>query len=137
MELLLNLMWLLLMVPAYLLWRDSRRHPQAHRSSLVLLVLACTLAILFPVVSASDDIQAMRPEMEEAASRDAITSSHQTRLQHSVQHSTGGVALLASLLARHAEAHALSTVAPLLCHVPACISLESLSARAPPVAPFS
>jgi hypothetical protein len=134
MELLLNLAWLLLMVPAYLLWRDSRSHPQAHRSSLVLLVLACTLAILFPVVSASDDIQAMRPEMEEAASRDAISSSQQTRFHHFVLHPAGGVALLASPVARHPEAHALGTVAPLLCAVPASISLEALSARAPPAA---
>ena len=137
MELLLNLTWLLLMMPAYLLWRDSRRHPQAHRSSLVLLVLACTLAILFPVVSASDDIQAMRPEMEETATRDAISSSHQTRFLHSVQHPPGGAALLASQVARPPDAQALNLIIPLLCTLPAFISLEALSARAPPAALFS
>jgi hypothetical protein len=137
MELLLNLMWLLLMVPAYLLWRDSRRHLQGHRSSLVLLVLACTLAILFPVVSASDDIQAMRPEMEEAGSRDAISSSHHTRFLDSTQHPSGSVALLTALAARHPEVHAFGIVDPLLCTLPASVSLEALSARAPPAKPVS
>ncbi len=61
MELLLNLIWLLLFVPACLIWRTTRRSPDTYSSNFVLLLLACTLAILFPVVSASDDIQAMRP----------------------------------------------------------------------------
>lgn len=131
MELLLNLIWLLLVVPAYLLWRDSRQHPRAHRSSLVLLVLACTLAILFPVVSASDDIQAMRPEMEEAGGRGAISSSHDTRFLGLAQH-TSGIALLAALTTRHPEIHCCGTVTPLFCSPAAASSLETLAPRAPP-----
>jgi len=69
MELLLNLAWLLLALPAYWLWRGSRRtHPRHRRGALeCLLSLACVLVILFPVVSATDDLHAMRAEMEEAA----------------------------------------------------------------------
>jgi hypothetical protein len=137
MELLLNLTWLLLMVPAYLLWRDSRRHPDAHQSRFVLLILACTLAILFPVVSASDDIQAMRPEMEEAAGRDSISASHQSRFLVSVQHPTNGVALLSAVAARHPEVHAFGIVSPLLCILPNSLSRQTLSARAPPAAPLA
>ncbi len=65
MELLLNLTWLLLAVPAYWLWRQRR---SARRLSSVqcLLALGCMLVILFPVISASDDLVAMRAEIEES-----------------------------------------------------------------------
>lgn len=68
MELLLNLVWLLLALPAYWLWRHAR-HPRelGKFSSLqCLLSLACVLVILFPVVSATDDLHAMRAEIEES-----------------------------------------------------------------------
>jgi hypothetical protein len=68
MELLLNLAWLLLALPAYWLWRGARSVPQGRRfhSLQCLLALACMLFILFPVVSATDDLHAMRAEMEES-----------------------------------------------------------------------
>jgi len=66
MELLLNLAWLLLAMPAYWLWRRTDQQPA--RSSLqCLLTLGCALVLLFPVVSATDDLHAMRPEMEESS----------------------------------------------------------------------
>lgn len=68
MELLLNLAWVLLALPAYWLWRDcsgvsGRRRPSSLQC---LLALGCMLVILFPVVSATDDLHAMRSEMEES-----------------------------------------------------------------------
>jgi hypothetical protein len=68
MELLLNLAWLLLALPACWLWRNSRRSrgEQAITSYQCLLALACVLVILFPVISATDDLVAMRTEMEES-----------------------------------------------------------------------
>jgi hypothetical protein len=70
MELLLNLAWLLLALPAYWLWRGSRTpHASRNFSSLqCLLALGCMLVVLFPVVSATDDLRAMRAEMEESPS---------------------------------------------------------------------
>jgi len=65
MELLLNLAWLLLLVPAYWLWRRGGA-TRACGSLPCLLTLACVLVILFPVVSATDDLLAMRTEMEES-----------------------------------------------------------------------
>jgi hypothetical protein len=67
MELLLNLVWLLLVVPAYWLWR---RGIASHRSSSrqCLFALGCALVLLFPVISATDDLHAMRAEMEEPSS---------------------------------------------------------------------
>ncbi len=70
MELLLNLAWLLLALPAYWLWRASRTtHASRTFGSLqCLLALGCLLVVLFPVVSATDDLRAMRTEMEESPS---------------------------------------------------------------------
>jgi hypothetical protein len=66
MELLLNLAWLLLALPAYWLWRD-RKVSRGFSSLQCLLALGCVLAILFPVISATDDLRAMRAEMEESS----------------------------------------------------------------------
>jgi hypothetical protein len=65
MELLLNLVWLLLALPAWWLWR-GRRSAVNFSSLQCLLALGCLLVVLFPVVSATDDLRAMRAEMEES-----------------------------------------------------------------------
>jgi hypothetical protein len=65
MELLLNLAWLLLAIPAWFLWRGHRSARQ-FGSVHCLLALGCMLVVLFPVVSATDDLHAMRAEMEES-----------------------------------------------------------------------
>lgn len=69
MELLLNLAWLLLAVPAYWVWRQdsSARGTRRVTSMQCVLALGCALLLLFPVISASDDLHAMRAEMEESA----------------------------------------------------------------------
>jgi hypothetical protein len=69
MELLLNLAWVLLALPAYWLWRqDAGVRPGRGVSSLqCLLALGCVLVLLFPVISASDDLHAMRAEMEDSS----------------------------------------------------------------------
>ena len=67
MELLLNLAWVLLALPAYWLWRRAGASRQRGVSSLqCVLALACVLVLLFPVISASDDVHAMRAEMEDS-----------------------------------------------------------------------
>lgn len=69
MELLLNLAWILLALPAYWLWRQGESSRAARRitSLQCLLALGCVLVLLFPVISASDDLHVMRAEMEESA----------------------------------------------------------------------
>lgn len=67
MELLLNLVWLMLAIPAYWAWR---RHPRQRsvrqlRPFGVLTVFVCCLVLLFPVISATDDLHPMRAEIEE------------------------------------------------------------------------
>lgn len=69
MELLLNLAWFVLAVPAYLLWRSSRAANRRYGFSSLqcFLVLGCVLVLLFPVISATDDLHAMRNEIEESS----------------------------------------------------------------------
>jgi hypothetical protein len=69
MELLLNLTWLLLALPGYWLWRRSFHTRALGKlgSLQCLLALACLLVLLFPVISATDDLHAMRTEMEESS----------------------------------------------------------------------
>jgi hypothetical protein len=74
MELFLNLCWLSLLLPGYLLWRQRTSSDRPAAPPLVFLcALGCALILLFPVISATDDLHAMRPEMEESerALRDA------------------------------------------------------------------
>jgi hypothetical protein len=70
MELLLNLVWALMALPAYWLWRRDADFRLARRVSSLqcLLALGCGLVLLFPVISATDDLHAMRAEMEESPS---------------------------------------------------------------------
>jgi len=82
MELLLNLSWLLLAMPAFWLWRESsgvrgRRQFSALQG---IFSLACALVLLFPVVSATDDLRVIRAEMEESqTSKRSISQSSAER----------------------------------------------------------
>lgn len=64
MESLLNLCWLLLTVPALAYWLQKRR---PRKSAQLAVVLACLLVLLFPVISATDDLHAMCQEAEESS----------------------------------------------------------------------
>lgn len=69
MELLLNLLWLTLFLPAALIWRHQSvclRTPGRDRSFRAIVLLGCLLVLLFPVVSATDDLHPIRTEMEES-----------------------------------------------------------------------
>lgn len=97
MELTLNLFWLLLVVPALWLWRQARfarlrGRPEVRPSA---MVLGCLLLLLFPVVSATDDLQAMRPEIEESATSDLARASHHASFSASTN-SRAGAALPAA-----------------------------------------
>jgi hypothetical protein len=64
---LLNLAWLLLVLPAYGIWRQGALAKRQNRFNSLqgLLALGCLLVLLFPIISATDDLHAMRAEMEE------------------------------------------------------------------------
>jgi hypothetical protein len=65
MELLLNLVWVIVATAVLYAWGRRRNHSQARPQ---LVVLLCLLALLFPVISATDDLHAMSSEMEDSTS---------------------------------------------------------------------
>jgi len=128
MELLLNLAWLLLALPAYWLWRGRRT---TQKSSLqCLLSLGCLLVVLFPVISATDDLQAMRTEMEESpVSKRALRQANNAEKSPvSAWHSPALIASLASLFVTN-EDRLVPVVGLML--LPASPDVERAS-RAPP-----
>lgn len=132
MELLLNLAWLLLALPAYWLWRDSRSAYGDRRfaSLQIMLALGCMLVILFPVISASDDLQAMRSEMEETpASKRSVCHKAGEKASAAKWHSQP----LASAVAEFSIVHerAWHTMRVCLLFVPEFHRID-LPARAPP-----
>jgi len=106
MELLLNLLWLMLAVPGVWLW-----HRQAHsaeglkhgkRFSCVLL-LGCILILLFPVISASDDMHAMRSEAEESSPCNKLAKQLQVKATQFHSAGDGNVLALFSNFLIHAD----------------------------------
>ena len=70
MELLLNLLWLMLALPAVLIWRHDLTSSQVlgrFSRSRSIVLLSCLLALLFPIVSATDDLHPIRAEIEESS----------------------------------------------------------------------
>jgi hypothetical protein len=82
MELLLNLLWLTLLLPAVLIWRRhlvcsrSFWHPRSFRA---IILLGCLLVLLFPVVSATDDLHPIRNEIEESNTKRAVKQAPATQ----------------------------------------------------------
>jgi len=98
MELLLNLAWLFLALPAYWVWRRGVESRLARRVSALqcLLALACVLILLFPVISATDDLHVMRIEMEDsAASKRAVRQAGSDKISIWVNRLQGFPATLA------------------------------------------
>ena len=85
MELLLNLVWVSLALAAFLGFARGRTTTHIpYRKSLI--ALGCALLLLFPVVSASDDLHPTQAVMEEASKRVqlAVAPLHLLRTSHPV-----------------------------------------------------
>ncbi len=81
MELALNLFWLLLALASCVLWRREAARaggPRRFRGVLGSAALACALALLFPVISLTDDLHAQQAVMEDSnpAKRVLKAASH-------------------------------------------------------------
>jgi hypothetical protein len=71
MELLLNLIWIVLATGSFLIlmWRQRQSGRQESISWRSLITLACMLLLLFPIISASDDLHPGQTILEEASRR--------------------------------------------------------------------
>jgi hypothetical protein len=75
MELLLNVAWLMLALPAIWIWRrdaDSIHPARGFGRVVPFLILGCVLLLLFPVVSATDDLHPMQADIEESNPRRVV-----------------------------------------------------------------
>ncbi|MFZ0318153.1 MAG: hypothetical protein WAL56_03430 [Candidatus Sulfotelmatobacter sp.] len=100
MELLLNLAWVLMALPAYWLWRRGAgaRLDRKVTALQCLLALGCVMVLLFPVISATDDLHAMRSEMEESStSKRAVRQASGDKYSAWVNRLQGPPALVANV----------------------------------------
>lgn len=71
MEVLLNTIWLLVSIGAFLYWRPKKYKGTAtvhdHSSTFGILALGCALVLLFPVISLTDDLNAEQFTMEDSS----------------------------------------------------------------------
>jgi hypothetical protein len=134
MELLLNLAWVLLALPAYWLWRRDVELRTARRVSSLqcLLALGCVLVLLFPVISASDDLHAMRAEMEDSSiSKRAVRQAATDKSSTGVQRLQGFLATAGSAVSLDAPEVGLLEVS-VVCLPPLAEPGVSHAGRAPP-----
>jgi hypothetical protein len=136
MELFLNLCWLSLLLPAWLLWRQrisstgsvNPGRGQAGSPLVFVCALGCALILLFPVISASDDLHAMRPEMEESKR----ASRHCGCTSHAPAHASPSI-LLSSVLLTPEFAH-VGTVLSFASRTLGIFFAPAPAGRAPPLA---
>jgi hypothetical protein len=137
MELFLNLCWLSLLLPAWLLWRlrasaaisDRPVGSPAECPLVFLCALGCALVLLFPVISASDDLHAMRPEMEESE-RALHHAGHCACTLHALAHSSPPVVPSSASLTPAFEQ--IGAVLPFMPQTLRTFSTPAAAGRAPP-----
>jgi hypothetical protein len=81
MELLLNLFWVTFALIAVGMWWHVRSEQRCNRLP-QLVVLSCALILLFPVVSVTDDLHPIRPEMEESSPSKKIRAAAHASSNH-------------------------------------------------------
>lgn len=130
MELFLNLCWLSLVLPACLLWRRRAVPGHGAGNSLAFVgALACALILLFPVISASDDLHAA-PQALEESKRSLCHGASRTCPAHG-----GAFALTFLVPASTALSGGFEPVGDVLWfspHSPAPLFSAAFSGRAPP-----
>lgn len=133
MELLLNILWLSLAVPAIWIWRSTPGPAlRCFGRSFPLLLLGCVLVLLFPVVSASDDLHAMRPEAEESSSFSSVQKQSGATKTLSATHSSNHflTQFVSFSLSRNDEVRGL--ISSVSTRMPRFAALQQPIARAPP-----
>ena len=135
MELLLNLVWLMLAVPAIVLcWRvpQSTRGWRKYQHLYVCVLAVCVWALLFPVVSASDDLNAIRIEFEESGATRTVLKSAASHSSQPHHHSSSVAAVCTSFPGfQNGVCGDVSTIAQSFA---AHISARAVSGRSPPLA---
>jgi hypothetical protein len=134
MELTLNLFWLLLMIPALWVWHQASlkgAHKRTH-SLRCLLIVGGIMMVLFPVVSATDDLQMMRPEVEETGTRNRSGSSYHGKLSASPDDPVSSFAILAAPFRLHLTSTVVALAVQSPVAAPVARTIGANAGRAPP-----
>jgi hypothetical protein len=125
-----SLLALSVLLPAYLLWRQrtSSDRPAA-TPVLFLCALGCALILLFPVISATDDLHVVRPEMEDSE-RGFRRAGNGACTPHALAHSSQPI--LPSLASPTPEFEQIGTVLPFTPQSRRTFSASATACRAPP-----
>jgi hypothetical protein len=135
MELLLNLLWLMLALPGVLiLRRQPLSLPGGWRRSCprCLIILGCVLVLLFPVVSATDDLHSASLEIEESTPAKRIAKLSPPAKPPALGHAGKLLALLALLVLNAPRSEAVGKITERLTFIPEQTLTHSQSSRAPP-----
>ena len=137
MELLLNILWLMLAFPAVLVWRrqaaSSRSSGKESRSRSFVL-LGCLLALLFPVVSASDDLHPISAEIEESGPFKRTVKQSPGVKSPACSYDGGGAARLTHAASFRPENEAFGAVSEYLPVLSQQALVGTIDDRAPPEA---
>jgi hypothetical protein len=135
MELLLNFLWLMLALPAFWIGlrqptaaRDSGRAYRSHS----FVLLGFLLALLFPVVSATDDLHPIRAEIEECSPSKRVVKASPGAKSPVWSHEGGPAARLVSLASLRPKHEAWGPVSKYLPVLPQKALAATLGGRAPP-----
>ena len=133
MESLLNLCWLLLALAALLAWCcQATSTPAGQRPRLVALL--CALALMFPVISATDDLHPTVQAIEDSSKRTQKACAIKRVTSH-VQHDTG-LALPVATVTVVPQAHPIEWSRPTAAqNSPVGVTLLHFG-RSPPVLTF-
>ena len=131
MEIGLNFLWLLLAVAAFLVWGREAARPSTRPHALKLAALGCALALLFPVISVTDDLHAQQAVMEDSnpSKRTLQAASHAPihvpKLGHPLIAEAGLVVSLPVLMV-------LGNITSAFLATPSFFAADSHRGRAPP-----
>jgi hypothetical protein len=135
MELLLNILWLLLAVAAvwWLHKLESAQRLERFGRLRCFLLLGCVLVLLFPVISATDDLHAIRSEMEESNPSKRTVRQAGDKSPAATVHSVGPLALSAPAAEVFGTFEVCGQVNAISTALPQQLFLNELTARAPPL----
>jgi len=135
MELLLNVAWLLLALPAIWIWRRNAGtlHPARSLARIVsFLTLGCVLLLLFPVISATDDLHPVQADVEEANPLRVVKKMGGGHSRPWLPHVASTPALMATALRFGRREVVIGLVFAISFLVPPSVPLSLRDSRAPP-----
>jgi hypothetical protein len=136
-ELLLNFLWLMLLLPAAWIWQ--RRQEQAAPKSVGSLrgfrsfvLLGFIVVLLFPIISISDDLHPMRADVEESSPSKKIAKQLTAVKNPAWNQHSAPPAQIVALFSLQFSQTASEIIPPYVQILPLQIHVSTIGSRAPP-----